>query len=191
MQSSQSTSSKAQKNLRSFNFPSSLLTLYSAGSFDVHSTKCSFPSLHRVKPKRIFAPSTFLPLSLTVTVQGFYMCVPPNTELALAALRFLRSTHSVPFFPFGGEWRLRSKRNLESTLYQSEIPWCEHETQPVHLLINRRRSERRRNLRILSKWKLRMKSTHPSQSRPPYTFTYVKKEYKNILTGFYSHHHSD
>jgi len=31
----------------------------------------------------------------------------------------------------------------------SEIPWCEHENQPVHLLINKRKIERRRNLRIL------------------------------------------
>lgn len=145
------------------------------------STKCSLPSLHRVKPKRIFAPSTFLPPSLTDTVQWFYMCVQPNTELALAALRFLRSTHSVPFFPFGGEWRLRSKRNLESTSCPAKSPDVGTKTNQLHLLIIRRKSERRRNLRILSKWKLRMKSTHPSQSRPPYTFTYVKKEYKNIL----------
>ena len=54
-------------------------------------------------------------------------------------------------------------------------------TNQLHLLIIRRKSERRRNLRILSKWKLRMKSTHPSQSRPPYTFTYVKKSTKISL----------
>ena len=33
--------SELLKNLHSFNFPSSLLDRYSAGSFDVHSTNCS------------------------------------------------------------------------------------------------------------------------------------------------------
>ena len=123
----------------------------------------------------------FLPLSLTVTVQWFYLCVQPNTELALAALRFLRSTHSVRYFPFRGEWRLRSKRNLESSSYRAKYPDVRTKPNQLHLLIIRQKSERRRNLRILSKWKLRMKSTHPSQSRPPYTFTYVKKSTKISL----------
>jgi len=42
--------------------------------------------------------------------------------------------------------------------------------------------------------RVRVQTKHNSPgvvSRPPYTLTYVKKEYKNILTGFYSHHHSD
>ena len=44
-----SQSSEILKNLHSFNFPSSLLELYSAESFDVHSTKCSV-SLPLIEP---------------------------------------------------------------------------------------------------------------------------------------------
>ena len=100
VQSSQSTSSKAQKNLRS-----SLLQL-------------SFLSPWPLQCREFWCVFHYVQLC---------------PSLNLTALEILRSTHSVPFFPFGGEWRLRSKRNLESTLYQSEIPWCEHETQPVTL----------------------------------------------------------
>jgi len=65
----------------------------------------------------------FLPLSLKLTVQGVWMCIPQcavfpvvepySTEslclrpsfvdLSLTALRFLRSTHLVYCFPFRGE----------------------------------------------------------------------------------------
>ena len=105
VQFSQSTSSKAQKNLRSFNFPSSLLDRYSAGSLDVDSTKCSLPSLHRVKPKRIFAPSTFPPPSSPFTVQGVWMCIPLCAALPLVEPNSTRNTeeHSLRFlFPI---WR--------------------------------------------------------------------------------------
>ena len=113
VQSSQSTSSKAQKNLHSFNFPSSLLNSYSARSFCLHSTKCSLPSLN------------------------------------LSALKKLGSTHSVRYFPFRGEWRLRSKQNLESSSCPAKYPDVSTKTNQLHLLINRRKTERRRNLRIL------------------------------------------
>ena len=88
--------------------------------------------------------------------------------------------------------RVKTQKQAKFRKHQlpSEPPDVSTKINQLHFLINKRKIERRRNLRILSKWKLRMKSTHPSQSRPPYTFTYVKKEYKNILTGFYSHHHS-
>jgi len=93
------------KRLHSLNFPSSLLTLYSAGSLDVLSTKCSLPSLHRVKPKRIFAPSTFLPLSLNPTVQGVLMCIPQIAVLPLIEPYRTRNTEEHPqslLFPI---WR--------------------------------------------------------------------------------------
>ena len=45
----------------------------------------------------------FLPLSLKLTVQGVLMCIPLCVKPALTAQRLLRSIHSVPFFPFGGE----------------------------------------------------------------------------------------
>ena len=77
----------------------------------------------------------FLPLSLNPTVQGFYMCVLPSTELALTALRFLRSTHSVLCFPFRGEWRLRSKRNLESSSCSAKYPDMSTKTHQLHFLI--------------------------------------------------------
>ena len=99
----------------------------------------------------------------------------------LPALEILRSSHTMCYFPFRGEWRLRSKRNLESSSCPAKYPDVSTKPNQLHLLIIRRKSERRRNLRILSKWKLRMKSTHPSQSRPPYTFTYVKKSTKISL----------
>ena len=94
---SPSKSSKALKNLHSFNFPFSLLDRYSAGSLDVLSTKCSLPSLHRVKPKRIFAPSTFLPLSSPFTVQGVWMCIPLCAALPLVEPY---STESLCLRPF-------------------------------------------------------------------------------------------
>ena len=81
-------------------------------------------------------------------------------------------------------WRRVKTQKLAKTRklsVEEQSPDVSTKTNQLHILINRRKSERRRNLRILSKWKLRMKSTHPSQSRPPYTFTYVKKSTKISL----------
>ena len=122
------------------------------------------------------------------------MCIPLSAALSLVEPSSTRNTEEHPqslLFPI---WRrVKTQKHAEFRKHQlpSEPPDVSTKINQLHFLINKRKIERRRNLRILSKWKLRMKSTHPSQSRPPYTFTYVKKEYKNILTGFYSHHHSD
>ena len=137
-----------------------------------------------------------LSLSSTLTLLEVSFCIPHSAvfffpSLSLTELEILRSTHSLCLFPL---WRRVKTLKLAKTRknpLQKRISDVSTKTNQLHLLINRKKSERRRNLRILSKWKLRMKSTHPAQFRPPYTFTYVKKEYKNILTGFYSHHHSD
>ena len=95
------------KNLHFFNFPFSLLNSYSAGSFDVHSTRCSF-YLSLIKPYLTRNPEK-----------------PPLQSL----------------FPILRRVKTQNHAKQEITLCRSAIPDVSTKTNPLHLLINRRKAK--------------------------------------------------
>ena len=115
----------------------------------------------------------------------------PDAILITHQIHYLLSLNTTQYIasPFEASEDSEARENKKALSVKAKsLMWAPKPTSYTSLLLNRDPWGLRRILRI----RVQTKRNSPGVvSRPPYTFTYVKKEYKNILTGFYSHHHSD